>query len=116
MLIALLLNFSLDSMNKELHFGRKKEAAPLESAFNDLLKAYRLEDKFKENLLIVSWPDLVGKTISERTGNVFVRDKKLFVKITSGPVKKELQLNKSKVLALIEERVGEGVVDDLVFI
>lgn len=88
----------------------------MESAFNDLLKAYRLEDKFKENQLIVLWPDLVGKTISDRTTNIFIRDKKLFVKITSGPVKKELQLNKSKLLALIVEKIGEGVVDDLVFI
>ena len=70
-------------MSQKLHLGRKKEAAPLEAAFNDLLKAYHLEDKFKEKLLILSWPDLVGKTIADRTGNIFIRDKKLFVKITS---------------------------------
>lgn len=103
-------------MYNEQQFGRKKEAAPLEAAFNDLLKAYRLEEKYKEKLLIASWPELVGKTIADRTGNIFIREKKLFIKITSGPVKKELQLNKSKVLALLVERVGEGVVDDLVFI
>jgi predicted nucleic acid-binding Zn ribbon protein len=103
-------------MKYDPHTGRKKEAAPLESAFKELLKAYRLEDKFQEKLLISSWPELVGKTIADRTSSVFIRDKKLFVTITSGPVKKELQLNKSKVLTLIEEKVGKGVVEDLVFI
>ncbi len=103
-------------MSYQPHFGRKKEAKPLESAFNDLLKAYRLEDKFKEKLLILSWPDLVGKTIADRTGDIFMRDKKLYVRITSGPVKKELQMNKSKVFTLLLEHVGEGVVEDLVFI
>jgi hypothetical protein len=34
-------------MNHNSNPGRKKEAAPLEAAFNELLKAYRLEDKFK---------------------------------------------------------------------
>jgi predicted nucleic acid-binding Zn ribbon protein len=67
-------------------------------------------------LLISSWPELVGKTIADRTSNVYIKDKKLFVKITSGPVKKELQLNKSKVIALIESQIGKGIVEDVVFL
>ncbi|KPQ13996.1 MAG: Protein of unknown function (DUF721) [Algoriphagus marincola HL-49] len=97
------------------HFtGRKKEAAPLEEAFQELLKAYRLEGKFREKSLIHDWSSLVGKTIGDRTQSVFIRDKKLFVKITSGPVKREIQMNKSKILRLIEERYGVDVIEDLV--
>lgn len=48
-------------MSKDGYFSRKKEVAPLESAFNDLLKAYRLEGKFREKSLIHDWPELVGK-------------------------------------------------------
>lgn len=101
-------------MSKDGYFSRKKEVAPLESAFNDLLKAYRLEGKFREKSLIHDWPELVGKTIADRTTSVFIKDKKLFVKLNSGPIKKELLMNKSKVLALIEEKYGIGVINDLV--
>ncbi|MDF2158886.1 DUF721 domain-containing protein [Algoriphagus sp. CAU 1675] len=94
--------------------GRKKEAAPLEEAFNELLKAYRLEGKFREKSLIHEWKELVGKTIADRTESVFIRDKKLYVKLTSGPVKREIQMNKSKILRLIEEKVGEGIVSELI--
>lgn len=94
--------------------GRKKEAAPLEAAFNELLKAYRLEDKFKEKLLVSTWGELVGRTIADRTTSVFIKDKKLFVKLSSGPIKKELMLNRSKVLVLIEEKVGKGIVEELI--
>jgi predicted nucleic acid-binding Zn ribbon protein len=97
-------------------YPRKKDAAPLADAFQDLLKAYRLEDTYQEKLLISSWPSLVGKTIADRTSNVYIKDKKLFVKITSGPVKKELQLNKSKVIALIESQIGKGIVEDVIFL
>ena len=97
-------------------YPRKKDAAPLADVFQDLLKAYRLEDTYQEKLLISSWPELVGKTIADRTSNVYIKDKKLFVKITSGPVKKELQLNKSKVIALIESQIGKGIVEDVVFL
>ena len=93
---------------------RRKESAPLEAAFNELLKAYRIEDTFKEKQLISVWGEIVGKTISDRTTSVFIKEKKLFVKLSSGPVKKELMLNRSKVLTLIEEKVGKGVVEDLV--
>ena len=95
---------------------RKKDATPLADAFQDLLKAYRLEDTYQEKLLISSWPTLVGKTIADRTSNVYIKDKNLMVKITSGPVKKELQLNKSKVIALIESQIGKGIVDDVIFL
>ena len=62
-------------MTNNSYFGRKKEAEPLETAFNDLLKAYRLEGKFREKSLIHDWPELVGKTIADRTSSVFIRDK-----------------------------------------
>jgi predicted nucleic acid-binding Zn ribbon protein len=97
-------------------YPRKKDATPLADAFQDLLKAYRLEDTYQEKLLISSWPTLVGKTIADRTSNVYIKDKKLMVKITSGPVKKELQLNKPKVIALIESQIGKGIVDDVIFL
>jgi predicted nucleic acid-binding Zn ribbon protein len=97
-------------------YPRKKDATPRADAFQDLLKSYRLEDTFQEKLLLASWPTLMGKTIADRTGNLYIKDKKLFVKITSGPVKKELQLNKSKVMALIETEVGKGVVEEIIFV
>lgn len=97
-------------------YSRKKEATPLGEAFQDLLKSYRLEATYQEKVLLGSWPTLMGKTIADRTGNLYIKDKKLFVKISSGPVKKELQLNKSKVIALIESEVGKGIVDDVVFL
>ncbi|TXE12637.1 DUF721 domain-containing protein [Algoriphagus aquimarinus] len=101
-------------MARDGYFSRKKEVAPLESAFNDLLKAYRLEGKFREKSLVHDWPEIVGKTIADRTTSVFIKDKKLFVKISSGPIKKELLMHKSKVLTLIDEKYGVGVIDDLV--
>lgn len=97
-------------------YSRKKEATPLGEAFQDLLKSYRLEATYQEKVLLASWPTLMGKTIADRTGNLYIKDKKLFVKISSGPVKKELQLNKSKVIALIESEVGKGIVDEVVFL
>lgn len=87
---------------------------PLESVFNDLLKAYRLEGKFREKTLIQDWSDLVGKTIADRTTSLTIREKVIYVKLSSGPVKKELMMNKSKLLALIDQKYGVGIVENMV--
>lgn len=98
------------------HTGRKKEVAPLQEAFEELLKAYRLKDKFDQRLVIQAWPELMGKTVSSRTSSIFVKEKKLFVKISSGPVKNELSMNRSKVLDLIENKFGKGVIEEVIFL
>ena len=67
-------------------------------------------------MLLSSWGELVGKTIADRTTNLYIKDKKLFVKISSGPVKKELQLNKSKVMLLIESQLGTGIIQEVIFL
>jgi predicted nucleic acid-binding Zn ribbon protein len=79
-----------------------------------LLKAYRLEGKFREKTLIHDWAELVGKTIADRTDSVSIKDKIIYVRLSSGPVKKELMMNKTKLLLLIEGKYGKGVVEDLI--
>ncbi len=88
----------------------------MEEAFQELLKAYRLEDKFKEKSLTHDWAELVGKTVADRTESVFIRQKKLVVKINSGPVKRELQFSKRNILELIHERYGKDLIDEIVFV
>jgi predicted nucleic acid-binding Zn ribbon protein len=104
-------------MEKHRDFtGRKKEIAPLKDAIEELLKAYRLKDKFDERRIIQAWPDIIGQTIASRTSSLYIKEKKLFVKLTSGPVKKELIMNRSKVMDLIEKQFGKGVIEELVFL
>ena len=98
------------------HTGRKKDVAPLKEAFEELLNAYRIKDKFDERLVIQAWPDMMGRTVSSRTESLFVKEKKLFVKISSGPLKKELSMNRSKILELIEKEFGKGVIEEVVFL
>jgi predicted nucleic acid-binding Zn ribbon protein len=102
--------------NNRYNTGRKKDAAPLEEAFNELLKAYRLKDKFDERLLMQAWPEMMGKTVATRTSGLYIKDKKLFVKITSGPVKSELNMNRTKVLDLIASKFGKGIIEELVIL
>jgi predicted nucleic acid-binding Zn ribbon protein len=96
--------------------ARKSITSPFKDVFRQLLEAYKLKDKFDERMVVNGWSALMGNTVAKRTANVSVRNKILYVQVTSGPIKKELMMNKSKVLSLIAAKFGEGVITDVVFL
>ena len=96
--------------------GRKQGVSPLKDVFEELLQAYSLKDRFNERKVISAWGELMGNTVSKRTSELSVKDKKLFVKLTSGPIKNELMMNKSKVLQLIADKFGSNTIEDIVFL
>jgi len=96
--------------------GRKSEATPLKEAFQDLLKTYQLEGKFKETQLISSWETIMGKTIAKRTGKIYIKDKKMFVEVTSAPLKHELNMSKSKVIEMFNNRFYKNLIEEIIFL
>lgn len=96
--------------------ARKSITSPLKDVFRELLDAYKIRDKFDERVVVNGWAELMGNTVAKRTGNVSVRNKVLYVQLTSGPIKKELMMNKSKVMSLISTKYGDGVITDVVFL
>jgi len=83
------------------------------SAFNSFLKKEHLDHTYQQKKLIANWSVIMGKTIGERTEQVFFKGKILFVKLSSAPLRQEMLNSKEKVLALIAKEVGEGLVEDL---
>lgn len=94
---------------------RKKTSSPLKEVFEELLQTYKLKDRFNERKVITSWEELMGKTVASRTTGLSIKDKKLYVKLSSSAIKNELIMNRSKVMALIDEKFGKGTILELIF-
>jgi len=94
---------------------RNKNTSPLKEVFEELLQTYKLKDRFNERQVISSWEELMGKTVASRTTGLYIKDKKLFVKLSSGAIKNELIMNRSKVMALIDGKFGKGTIVELIF-
>lgn len=99
--------------NKNL---RKAETNTIKSAMQDLLSTYKIQDKFNATQMVASWERIMGEPIAKRTEKVFVKEKKLYVKITSGALKQELALSKDKVKDLFLNEFGEDALLDIVFV
>ncbi|SIT89434.1 Protein of unknown function [Pontibacter indicus] len=101
---------------KEEIAKRKADVQTIGDSIKGLLKAYRLQGKLNEVDLVQRWEEIMGKPIALKTKELYFRDQKLFVRLTSAPLKHELNMSKSKVVELLNRTMGEEVVKEVVFL
>jgi predicted nucleic acid-binding Zn ribbon protein len=95
---------------------RRSQATPMKDAIEAFLKTFDLKTRFNETYLIAFWGRMMGPTIASRTKEIYVRNRVLYLRIDSSPLRQELFMAKTKLLDLINKDVGESVVDDVVFL
>ena len=89
---------------------------PLKEAIEQLLNVYKLRRKFDETSLIAAWPELMGRAVANRTSQLYIRDRKLFIRVESSVLKNELVMIRSEIVKRMNERAGSKVLDDIVFV
>jgi predicted nucleic acid-binding Zn ribbon protein len=94
--------------------GRKNEPTDIGSAIQEMLKAFKIEDRFHESNLVNSWEKVMGSPIAKRTSKIYIKDKKLFVYLTSAPLKHKLSMSKDKVLLLLTKEFGESLINEVI--
>lgn len=95
---------------------RKPNDITLKEGIGKLLNTYRLKSKFDETSVVAYWPDLMGKAVANRTTQIYVSQRKLFVRIESSVVKNDLMMVRTGIIQKINERAGAEVIVDLVFL
>jgi hypothetical protein len=95
---------------------RKAEISPLKDVINDLLKAYKLTGKFNETHIIASWERIMGAPIAKRTTSLNISNKKMYVKLNSAPLKQELSMSKTKIVELLNNDLGQVVIEEIIFL
>ena len=86
----------------------------MKEAIDQLLDVYKLRKKFDETSLVAAWPDIIGQSIANRTKQVYVKDRRLFVRVESAVIKQELVMLRSLILARLNEHVGQVIVDEMI--
>jgi predicted nucleic acid-binding Zn ribbon protein len=101
--------------NKE-NASRRPGIKTLGEAIESLLDSYKLRAKFDETSVTAFWEKIIGKHIASHTSAVYVKNKVLFLKIDSAPLRNELVLAKSKLIQSVNREYGYEMIDDIVFI
>lgn len=95
---------------------RRTNDKSLKEAIEQLLDVYRLRRRFNETSLIAAWPEMMGTAVANRTKELFIRDRKLFIRIESSVIKNEMVMIRSQILDKMNERAGSKVLDEIIFL
>jgi hypothetical protein len=88
----------------------------LKEAIEQMLNVYKIKRRFDETGIITAWPELVGKSVANRTKEIFIRDKKLFLRIESSVIKNELVLMRTQIIEKINNEAKMVLVDEIIFL
>ena len=94
---------------------RKSNTQSLSEVLKEYIKSSRIERKLKEIDVVQSWEQLLGKTIAHYTRNIYIRNKVLYVDISSPVVKNELFMMREEIKRRINEQGQEEVITTIIF-
>jgi len=88
----------------------------LKEAIEQMLNVYKLRRKFDETSLVAAWPEMMGKAVASRTKNIYIHDRKLFIRLESSVLKNELVMIRTQIIERMNERAGSKVIDEVIFL
>jgi chromosome condensin MukBEF MukE localization factor len=95
---------------------RKPNDITLKEGITKLLSVYRLKGKFDETSVLALWPEIMGKAVANRTTQIYIAHKKLFVRIESSVIKNDLLMIRTGIIQTLNERAGSEVITEIVFL
>lgn len=95
---------------------RKPNDITIKEAIDKMLNVYRIRGRFDETGIVAHWPDIMGKAIANRTTQIYVNQRKLFVRIESSVIKNELMMVKRGIIEKLNERAATDVITDIIFL
>lgn len=81
-----------------------------------MLDVYRIRRKFDETSILSVWPEIMGTAIANRTKQIYIHDKKLFLRIESSVIKNELILVRQGIIQKLNEHAGSEVITEMIFL
>lgn len=79
------------------------------------LRAQGLETPLLEYRVVQAWPEVMGEVIGRYTRQVFVKDGKLQVQLTSPSLRQNLMMEHKRIAQKLNDHVGTYVISDVCF-
>jgi predicted nucleic acid-binding Zn ribbon protein len=95
---------------------RKANDKSLKEAIQQMLQVYKIKRRFDETAVIASWPEIVGKPVANRTKELFIHDKKLFLRIESSVIKNELMMMRTQIINKINDEAKGILIEEIIFL
>ncbi len=101
---------------KKLEEIPTRDDISIKQAVEKWIEVHKLRQKFDESSVVTFWEKIIGPYIAKRTQRIWIKDKKLYVKVESAVVKHELAINRRQIIGRVNEHIGQVIVEDFVIL
>ncbi|MAR64354.1 MAG: hypothetical protein CMB83_00275 [Flammeovirgaceae bacterium] len=85
--------------------SRKSKPISISDLTSEIYKSEKISRKIDSIEILNSWNQITNKLIQDRTEKVYISEKrKVFIKVSSAPLRNELENNKKKLLKELQKR------------
>ncbi len=85
----------------------------------DILKTFIENQRYKKRLqatrIDALWKELMGETVMPYTNNLRFQKGTLYISLTSAALREELNRGKEKIRQLMNQHLGEEIIEKIVF-
>lgn len=92
---------------------RKSQTQKISDVISDFLKELNIDRKLKEVNLVAQWEEVMGKTVAIRTDRIYIRNRVLFIHVTSAILKNELIMMRQQIIDRLNENAGEKLIESI---
>ena len=94
---------------------RTANQATVGELIDKLMKAYRLDGKLKEMDVLQAWGEMMGIAVANRTKNIQIKNKTLFLTMDSAVMRDELSFGKTVIIERVNQKAGFEMINDVFF-
>ena len=93
----------------------KRDVKTLGEVLQKLLRDEGLETPLQQKRLIDAWDTVTGKTVARYSGEKFIKNQTLYVKILNPALRQDLSMMRSELVRRLNMAVGSYVISDIHF-
>lgn len=91
----------------------RRDVQSISDLLNMYLRREGLETPLLQKRAVDAWDTLMGPSIARNTGEKFIKNQTLFVKILNPALRQDLTMMRSRIVKRINEAVGSQVIVDV---
>lgn len=91
----------------------RRDVKNISDILNTCLRWNGLETPLMQRRLIAAWSMVVGDSIAAYTGDKFIRNQTLFVKVTNAALRSDLSMMRSQLVRKLNAAVGSQIITDI---
>ena len=86
----------------------------MNEVFKKLIHSYGMTSRFNEFEVVQAFSNIMGPVIMKKVSNAYVYQYKLFLELSSAPLKQELSMEKTKLMNMINKELGEDYLKGII--